>query len=134
MECIERLTATVRDPRAGYQQSLDVLKAAKEELGSEYTKSSIMVGLGETEEEVLNCMQDLRAVGVDFLTVGQYLRPSAKHLALQRYVTPEEFENYEKLGLEMGFTYVASGPLVRSSYKAGEFFIHRHIQDQRGTE
>lgn len=133
VECIERLTATVRDPRAGYQQSLDVLKAAKE-LGSEYTKSSIMVGLGETEEEVLNCMQDLRAVGVDFLTVGQYLRPSAKHLALQRYVTPEEFENYEKLGLEMGFTYVASGPLVRSSYKAGEFFIHRHIQDQRGTE
>lgn len=133
VECIERLTATVRDPRAGYQQSLDVLKAAKE-LGSEYTKSSIMVGLGETEEEVLNCMQDLQAVGVDFLTVGQYLRPSAKHLALQRYVTPDEFENYEKLGLEMGFTYVASGPLVRSSYKAGEFFIHRHIQDQRGTE
>ena len=131
VECIERLTSTVRDPRAGYQQSLDVLEAAKE-LGSEYTKSSIMVGLGETEDEVLKCMSDLREVGVDFLTVGQYLRPSAKHLALQRYVTPEEFENYEKLGLEMGFTYVASGPLVRSSYKAGEFFIHRHIKNQRG--
>ncbi|MEC7241249.1 MAG: lipoyl synthase [Myxococcota bacterium] len=133
VECIERLTSTVRDPRAGYQQSLDVLAAAKE-LGSEYTKSSIMVGLGETEEEVLKCMSDLRDVGVDFLTVGQYLRPSAKHLALQRYVTPEEFETYEKLGLEMGFTYVASGPLVRSSYKAGEFFIHRHIQKQRAPE
>ena len=130
VECIERLTKTVRDPRAGYQQSLEVLRAAKE-MGSEYTKSSIMVGLGETQEEVLKCMQDLRDVGVDFLTVGQYLRPSIKHLALQRYVTPEEFSAFETLGLEMGFTYVASGPLVRSSYKAGEFFIHSHIQKQR---
>jgi len=132
VECIERLTGTVRDPRAGYQQSLDVLANAKK-LGSDFTKSSIMVGLGEETEEVLQCMRDLRAVGVDFLTIGQYLRPSAKHLALQRFVTPDEFEAYEKAGLEMGFTYVASGPLVRSSYKAGEFFIHKHLQTHRAS-
>jgi len=131
VECVDRFTRTVRDPRAGYTQSLEVLKAAKQ-LGADYTKSSIMVGLGESREEMITCMQDLRSVGVDFLTVGQYLRPSEKHLALQRYVTPEEFLEYEELGLNMGFTYVASGPLVRSSYKAGEFFIHRHIQNQRG--
>jgi lipoic acid synthetase len=132
IECIARLTPTVRDPRAGYQQSLDVLKKAKE-LGAEYTKSSIMVGLGEQTEEVLECMKDLRAVGVDFLTIGQYLRPSGKHLALERFVTPEEFAAYETAGLEMGFSIVASGPLVRSSYKAGEFFIHRHIQSQKAS-
>jgi lipoic acid synthetase len=130
IECIERLTETVRDPRAGYQQSLGVLTHAKA-LGAEFTKSSIMVGLGEESHEVLKCMQDLREVGVDFLTIGQYLRPSAKHLALERFVTPEEFKAYEKAGFEMGFASVASGPLVRSSYKAGEFFIHRHIQSQK---
>jgi lipoic acid synthetase len=132
IECIERLTPTVRDPRAGYQQSLSVLAKAKA-LGAEYTKSSIMVGLGEATEEVLECMRDLRAVGVDFLTVGQYLRPSEKHLALARFVTPPEFKAYEKAGLEMGFTIVASGPLVRSSYKAGEFFIRRHIQSKKAS-
>ena len=78
-------------------------------------------------------MHDLRSVGVDFLTIGQYLRPSAKHMPLERFVTPEEFELYETEGLRMGFTYVASGPLVRSSYKAGEFFIHRHIKSQKAA-
>jgi len=130
VECIERLTSRVRDRRAGYKQSLEVLAGAKR-LGAQYTKSSIMVGIGEELSEVLECMHDLREVGVDFLTLGQYLRPSAKHMPLERFVTPEEFELYETEGLRMGFTYVASGPLVRSSYKAGEFFIHRHIQNQR---
>jgi lipoic acid synthetase len=132
VECIERLTRRVRDRRAGYKQSLDVLATAKR-LGSEYTKSSIMVGIGEEVSEVLECMHDLRSVGVDFLTIGQYLRPSAKHMPLERFVTPEEFELYETEGLRMGFTYVASGPLVRSSYKAGEFFIHRHIKSQKAA-
>ena len=132
VECIERLTRRVRDRRAGYKQSLDVLATAKR-LGSEYTKSSIMVGIGEEIPEVLECMHDLRAVGVDFLTIGQYLRPSAKHMPLEKFVTPEEFQLYETEGLRMGFTYVASGPLVRSSYKAGEFFIHRHIQSQKAA-
>lgn len=132
IECIERLTPTVRDPRASYKQSLEVLANAKA-LGAQYTKSSIMVGLGESYEEVLECMRDLRAVDVDFLTIGQYLRPSGKHLALERYVSPDEFEAYKKAGLEMGFAIVASGPLVRSSYKAGEFFIQRHIQSQKAS-
>ena len=130
VECIERLTRTVRDPRAGYKQSLEVLENAKKQ-GAQFTKSSIMVGIGEERDEVLASMQDLRDVGVDFLTVGQYLRPSEKHLKLQRFVHPDEFEAYEKAGLDMGFTYVASGPLVRSSYKAGEFFIHQFLQAQK---
>jgi lipoic acid synthetase len=132
IECIERLTPRVRDPRASYKQSLEVLAKAKS-MGAEYTKSSIMVGLGESYEEVLACMRDLRAVDVDFLTIGQYLRPSGKHLALERYVTPAEFEAFKKAGLDMGFAIVASGPLVRSSYKAGEFFIQRHIQAKRAS-
>lgn len=133
IETIRRLTPSVRDPRAGYDQSLEVLATLKKLDPERYTKSSIMVGLGETEAEVAAAMVDLRAAGCDFLTLGQYLRPGNKHLKVERFVEPDEFAAYEELGLSLGFTYVASGPLVRSSYKAAEFFIHRHIQSARSA-
>ncbi|MCP4806006.1 MAG: lipoyl synthase [Proteobacteria bacterium] len=126
IECVERLTPTVRDPRAGYEQSLSVLRHAKA-MGA-MTKSSIQVGHGEKPAEVMQCMQDLRDNGTDFLTVGQYLQPSGKHLKVQEFVTPETFEWYREQGEAMGFAVVASGPLVRSSYKAGEFFIRQFLQ------
>jgi lipoic acid synthetase len=128
IETVPRLTPTVRDPRAGYQQSLGVLEAIKTIDSARFTKSSIMVGLGEEEAEVVQSMRDLRAVGVDFLTVGQYLQPTKKHLTVKGFVPPEQFAAYEQIGLELGFAYVASGPLVRSSYKAGEFFIREYLQ------
>ena len=127
IETVTRLTPSVRDPRATYDQSLDVLQAIKAADPDRATKSSIMVGLGETEEEVISTMADLRAVGTDFLTLGQYLRPSEKHLKVAEFVTPEQFERYRELGEGLGFRYVASGPLVRSSYKAGEFFIRQQV-------
>ncbi len=128
LETTLRLTPTVRDPRAGYWQSLSVLRNLKKLDGGLYTKSSIMVGLGETEEEMCQAMAHLRNVGVDFLTIGQYLRPSARHLAVREYVTPGQFARYKAIGEELGFRYVASGPLVRSSYRAGEFFIRATIE------
>jgi lipoyl synthase len=121
------LTPTVRDPRAHYWQSLSVLRNVKKLSPYVYTKSSIMVGLGESEEEVTQAMVHLRQAGVDFLTVGQYLRPSSRHLKVVEYVKPEQFERYRKTGEGLGFRYVASGPLVRSSYRAGEFFIRSVI-------
>ncbi|MDA4134150.1 MAG: lipoyl synthase [Thaumarchaeota archaeon] len=117
------LSDRVRDPRANYWQSLSVLRTVKKLDRRMFTKSSIMVGLGEGEEEMRLTMSHLRAAGVDFLTVGQYLRPSKRHLPVKEYVRPETFEAYRKMGEEMGFRYVASGPLVRSSYRAGEFFV-----------
>ena len=129
IETVERLTPTVRDPRAGYQQSLTVLSDIKQSDPKRWTKSSIMLGLGETEEEVITAMADLRAVGTDFLTLGQYLKPSNKHLAVEAFIPPEQFDRYRELGEGLGFRYIASGPLVRSSYKAGEFFIRQHIQN-----
>lgn len=128
IETVERLQPFVRDKRASYKQSLSVLKEAKrlgELPGAQrvYTKSSIMLGLGETEAEILQTMRDLREVGVDVLTLGQYLRPTEHHLAVVDYVTPERFEYYRQQGEAMGFRYVASGPMVRSSYKAGELFM-----------
>jgi lipoyl synthase len=125
------LTARVRDPRAGYWQSLSVLRSAKKLSPRVYTKSSIMVGLGETEEEVVQAMVHLRSAGVDFLTVGQYLRPSPRHLKVEEFVHPAQFERYRRLGEQRGFRYVASGPLVRSSYRAGEFFIRNAIARDR---
>ena len=130
VETIERLTPRVRDRRAGYAQSLSVLNAIKESNPDMATKSSIMVGLGETETEVVEAMADLRAVGCDFLTVGQYLQPSKAHLKVSEFVTPEQFDRYRELGEGLGFRYVASGPLVRSSYKAGEFFIRQHLKNK----
>ena len=118
VETVERLTDRVRDPRAGYEQSLQVLAAAKNRRGDLLTKSSLMLGLGESDEEIIAAMDDLRGVGVDLLTFGQYLRPTANHLPVERYVHPDEFARYRKLGLARGFVEVVSGPLVRSSYRA----------------
>ncbi|MDV3278517.1 MAG: lipoyl synthase [Nitrososphaerales archaeon] len=125
------LTPKVRDPRANYWQSLSVLKNIKKLGNHVFTKSSIMVGLGETEDEVFQAMTHLRQAGVDFLTVGQYLRPSKRHLPVVEYVSPLQFERYRRMGEEIGFRYVASGPLVRSSYRAGEFFIKSVIEKER---
>ncbi len=128
IETVERLTRTVRDARADYRQSLQVLQWAKEMNPKMLTKSSIMLGCGEREEEIRQAMRDLRTVGVDFLTLGQYLRPSSKHLAVSEYVAPAKFEEFKKYGQEIGFRYVAAGPLVRSSYRAGEFYIESLIR------
>ncbi|MCH8022449.1 MAG: lipoyl synthase [Thaumarchaeota archaeon] len=123
IETIPRLSPKVRDPRANYEQSLAVLESIKGIEPSMYTKSSIMLGLGETDDEVLCSMSDLRAIGVDILTLGQYLRPSLGHLPVVSYVTPSKFSWYREKGEEFGFRCVASGPLVRSSYKAAENFL-----------
>lgn len=131
IETVERLNPLVRDRRASYAQSLAVLKKIKELDATRYTKSAIMLGLGESEEEVIPVMSDLRGVGVDFLAVGQYLRPSLHHAEVKEYVTPEKFDFYRRKGLEMGFAYVAAGPFVRSSYKAGEYFIKAVINKNK---
>ena len=123
VETVERLTQKVRDGRASYRQSLEVLKRVKSSNASLHTKSSVMVGLGETREEVLHTMDDLRDVGVSIVTFGQYLRPTAWHLPVEEYIHPSVFKEYEQAGLQRGFLLVPSGPLVRSSYKAGEKFL-----------
>ncbi|HIJ98985.1 TPA: lipoyl synthase [archaeon] len=128
IETVKRLQKYARDPRANYEQSLKVLKTAKELNSEIFTKSSIIVGFGEKEEEVIETMKDLRAVGVDILTIGQYLRPSDWHLPVSEYVSLEKFKFYEQKGLELGFKYVASGPFVRSSYKAGELFVKNLVK------
>ena len=127
IETVDRLTATVRDPRAGYQQTLDVLALAKSMNPDVLTKSSLMLGLGETEEEILQTMSDLRAKNVDIVTLGQYLSPTVNHLPVERYVTPSEFEKYRHLGLTMGFLEVVSGPLVRSSYRADKVLQQNNV-------
>ena len=123
VETTARLTPTVRDPRATYSQSLHVLATAKN-AGAELTKSGLMLGLGESVEELKETMVDLRNSGVDLLTLGQYLRPTRNHLPVERWVTPEEFNEYRELGLEVGFDDVSSGPLVRSSYRADQLVKH----------
>jgi lipoic acid synthetase len=133
VETVERLTPRVRDARAGYRQSLDVLQQLKALRPATPTKSSLMLGLGETEAEVAATFADLRAVGVDFLTLGQYLRPSPRHLPVAAYVTPAQFDAYRALGERAGFRYVAAGPLVRSSYRAGEFFLESAIRESKGA-
>lgn len=122
VETVERLQRKVRDKRASYAQSLKVLDYVKKAHGV-YTKSSLMLGLGETEEELIQCFKDLRAIDVDVLTLGQYLQPSPFHLKVERFIPPEEFERLKDIAMELGFLYVASGPLVRSSYRAAEFFL-----------
>ena len=131
IETVERLSPKVRDPRAGYRQSLKVLEFVKTQKPSLWTKSSIMLGLGESQEELNQTLKDLRAVGCSFLTLGQYLRPQKRHLPVERYVPPEEFKEWRQKAEDMGFAYCASGPLVRSSYRAGEFFISALIKKQR---
>jgi lipoic acid synthetase len=128
IETVERLTPKVRDPRARYEQSLAVLAAIRRLAPGIKTKSSIMLGLGETEAEVLEALRDLRAVGVDFLTIGQYLQPDKKKLNVEEFVHPERFKRLEEEGLALGFRYVASGPLVRSSYRAAEFYIAQALR------
>ena len=118
LETVERLTHPVRDVRAGYDQTLDVLRHAKVARSTVLTKSSLMLGLGETDDEIRQAMDDLRDAGVDVLTLGQYLRPTANHLPVERWVHPDQFDAYRQDGLARGFTEVASGPLVRSSYRA----------------
>jgi lipoic acid synthetase len=131
IETVERLTPSVRDRRANYRQSLQVLRYLKDRPERLYTKSSIMVGLGETDEELTQTFQDLRAAGVDVLTLGQYLQPSQYHLRVERFVSPEKFEEYKKVAESFGFLYVASGPLVRSSYRAAEFFMKGLMERER---
>ena len=115
---MRRLTHPVRDPRAGYAQTLGVLAHAKRHRSDVLTKTSLMLGLGETDDEIRTTMDDLRARGVDILTLGQYLRPTLNHLAIERWVHPDEFARYREWGLARGFVEVAAGPLVRSSYRA----------------
>jgi lipoyl synthase len=118
IETVERLTHPVRDPRAGYGQTLDVLAHAKTHRASVLTKSSVILGLGENDDEIQRTMDDLRKANVDLLTLGQYLRPTLHHLPIARWVTPDEFHRYRDWALERGFVECVSGPLVRSSYRA----------------
>lgn len=127
VETVERLTPSVRDPRAGYRQSLELLRRVKEMDPTRHTKSSLMLGLGETDDEVLQCLLDLRAVGCDVVTFGQYLQPTPKHLKVEAFITPNRFAQLQQLAEGLGFKYVASGPLVRSSYRAGELFLRGMI-------
>ena len=120
IETIERLHTVVR-PQAKYERSLGLLRTVKELDSRIYTKSGIMVGLGETKDEVVKTLGDLREAGVDAVTIGQYLRPTMKHLPVVEYIHPTVFQEYEKIGEEMGFAFVASGPFIRSSYNAIEF-------------
>lgn len=153
IETVEKLTPFVRDRRAEYRQSMLVLQTVKDINPNLITKSSIMLGLGETDEQVEQTLKDLKAVGVDcvtlgksfrynisiyksfFATLGQYMQPTKRHLSVVEYVTPEKFKKWEKRGREIGFLYTASGPLVRSSYKAGEFFISSVLKSrQNGSQ
>jgi lipoyl synthase len=125
IETVHRLTPKVRDARASYEQSLLVLKKIKDVNPLIYTKSSIMLGLGESEDEVIQTIKDLKSVGVSILTIGQYLQPTPKHLPVIEFITPEKFNWFREIAEQMGFVYVASGPLIRSSYRAGEFFLEK---------
>ncbi|KAM6498225.1 hypothetical protein JOM56_006173 [Amanita muscaria] len=127
IETVEELTPFVRDRRATFRQSLKVLQHAKKE-GVRITKSSIMLGVGETHDQVLDALKELRNVGVDVVTFGQYMRPTKRHMKVDRYVEPSEFDRWKEIAEDMGFLYVASGPLVRSSYKAGEYYIENVLR------
>lgn len=132
IETVEALTPFVRDRRAGFRQSLRVLQHVKEVNPDMITKTSIMLGCGETDEEVQQTLEELRKIDVDCVTLGQYMRPTKRHMKVHEYVTPEKFKHWETKGMEMGFKYVASGPLVRSSYKAGEFYIGNILKGRKG--
>jgi lipoic acid synthetase len=127
LETVKRLTYPVRDPRAGYAQTLSVLAHAKRYRADVLTKTSLMLGLGETEDEVLEALDDLKNASVDIVTFGQYLRPTHNHLPVERYVTPQEFEQYRQWGLASGFLEVVAGPLVRSSYRADRVFEKNNV-------
>ncbi|MFT6957877.1 MAG: lipoic acid synthetase [Halieaceae bacterium] len=127
VETVKRLTHPVRDPRATYEQTLAVLAHAKAYSPAVLTKTSVMLGLGETEQELAETMDDLRAANVDVLTLGQYLQPTVNHYPIDRYVTPEEFEKYREWGLDKGFMEVVSGVLVRSSYRAEQVLQKNNV-------
>jgi lipoic acid synthetase len=127
VETVKRLTHPVRDPRASYEQSIEVLQHAKAHRPDVLTKTSLMLGLGERDNEIMQTMQDLRAANVDVLTLGQYLRPTPNHLPVERYVTPDEFNAYRLEGLQMGFLEVVAGPMVRSSYRAEQVLQKNNV-------
>ncbi|MGI9219678.1 MAG: lipoyl synthase [Woeseiaceae bacterium] len=127
VETVRRLTHPVRDPRAGYEQTIEVLRHAKQHRPDVLTKTSLMLGLGERDNEIVATMVDLRDANVDILTLGQYLRPTPNHLAVERYVSPEEFEFYRREGLELGFLEVVAGPMVRSSYRAEQVLQKNNV-------
>lgn len=133
VETVEALTPYVRDRRATFQQSLRVLEAAKRAKPSLITKTSMMLGFGETDEQMWDALRQLRASEVDVVTFGQYMRPTKRHMAVHEYVTPDKFELWRQRALDMGFLYCASGPLVRSSYKAGEAFIENVLKKRRSA-
>ncbi|CAG9460571.1 unnamed protein product [Pedinophyceae sp. YPF-701] len=131
VETVPRLQGAVRDRRANWEQSVRVLRMAKE-FGAPLTKTSIMLGCGESPGEVLDAMRLLRDAGVDVVTLGQYMRPTKRHMEVAEYVSPEAFKGYEDAAMEMGFVYAAAGPMVRSSYKAGELYLEEYLKKQRG--
>ena len=131
VEVVPRLQRKIRDPRCSFERSLRTLREAKQRDGALLTKSSLMVGLSESADEISEAMGLLRAAHVDFLTLGQYLRPSRQHVPVHEYLPPERFEELRQEGLGLGFQYVAAGPLVRSSYRAGEFFASRLVRQRR---
>jgi len=133
VETVPELQRDVRDRRANWDQSIEVLKHAKKS-GAKITKTSLMLGLGETQEQVINALRLLREADVDVVTFGQYMRPTKKHLAVVEYITPEAFQRYQEIAESMGFLYVASGAMVRSSYKAGEFFLANVIKERKAKE
>jgi lipoic acid synthetase len=131
IETVARLTPLIRDRRAAYEQSLRVLKMIKDIDYKIYTKSSIMLGLGEIEEEVMLAAKDLRSAGVDIVYIGQYLQPTSRQLPVKEYITPQKFDSYRKSIENLGFAYVVAGPFIRSSYKAGELFIKNMVYRQQ---
>lgn len=133
VEVVPRVTRLVRDVRCSYEQSLDVLRKAKQLAPERMTKSSLMVGAGETDEEVTQVLKDLREAQVDVVTLGQYLRPTGKHLPVDRYVEPSQFEQWRAQAMQMGFKFAASGPLVRSSYRAAEVFVRAMLRPGEAT-
>jgi len=140
LETVERLTPFVRDRRAGYRQSLSVLEHVRSLIDTnkhgslQLTKSSVMLGCGETHDEIRQTLRDLRIAGVEAVTLGQYMRPTKRHMAVVEYVHPDEFGQWREDAEEMGFRYVASGPLVRSSYRAGEFYLKSLLKSRDGAQ
>lgn len=128
VETVSRLQGRVRDHRAGYRQSIGVLETAKAASPALLTKTSLMLGLGERADEVRDTLRDLRAAGVDVVTFGQYLRPTKRHMPVDRYVHPDEFDAWRVEAEGLGFAYAAAGPLVRSSYRAGEYYLEALIK------
>ncbi len=131
VETVERLTHPVRDPRAGYWRTINLLKFAKHHAPQTVIKTSLMLGLGETDDEIERTLDDLRAANVDVVTMGQYMRPTKNHLPVERFVTPEQFNQYREMGLAKGFLEVVAGPLVRSSYRAEQVLEHNNVGLER---